>query len=134
MFERNILNLTGYSVTSGCYYNQGERLYASGAPRSSTALGKVFIFSFSRRNRDKIVHKDTIESEQYGEYFGSSLASCDLNNDGRDDLIIGAPQWSKDGDEGRIYVRLSKIQVISIFALSPSYTYTTAESEYLALF
>ncbi|KAG8233201.1 hypothetical protein J437_LFUL008964 [Ladona fulva] len=47
-----------------------------------------------------------------GEYFGSSLCVIDLNSDGLDDLVIGAPQHSLEtsntltdsGDEGRIYV------------------------------
>jgi len=44
-----------------------------------------------------------------GEFFGASLATGDLNNDGLDDLIIGAPHWGNDN--GRVYVYLGSLRV-----------------------
>ena len=46
---------------------------------------------------------------QIGAYFGYSLASGDLDGDGRDDLIIGAPMWTNYDvmgkyETGRVYV------------------------------
>lgn len=55
------------------------------------------------------------QGEEIGEYFGSTLLVSDVNNDGLDDLIIGAPHFGSDlnqeGDSGRIYVYLSSGQV-----------------------
>ena len=33
---------------------------------------------------------------QMGENFGAAFAACDINGDRRDDLIVGAPRYSKD--------------------------------------
>ncbi|CAB4021292.1 integrin alpha-11-like, partial [Paramuricea clavata] len=41
-------------------------------------------------------------------YFGASVCAVDVNDDGYDDLIVGAPFYSgKGGDEGRVYIYLS---------------------------
>lgn len=65
-----------------------------------------------------------ISGSQIGAYFGYSLASGDIDGDGADDLIVGAPMFTKpksDGYEhGRIYViyqgknRVSRITCILI--------------------
>lgn len=47
--------------------------------------------------------------EQLGAYFGYSLAACDIDGDGLDDIIIGAPLYTdlKDNkgyyETGRVY-------------------------------
>lgn len=86
-------------------------MYAAGAPRASMTRGKVFIYQFpSSSNRNKqLLMKGIFNGEQYGEYFGSALTACDVNGDGRDDLIIGAPFWSKLSDEGRVYAYVSQV-------------------------
>ncbi|XP_063977338.1 uncharacterized protein LOC135162618 [Diachasmimorpha longicaudata] len=94
----------GYSVTSGFYFdaNRKERWYVASAPRTKDVMGSVLIFRF---NGNKSVKKPMIiRGGQVGEYFGASVTSCDVDNDGRDNLIVGAPSWSRNGDEGRIYV------------------------------
>lgn len=45
-----------------------------------------------------------------GEYFGASLATGDFDNDGYDDLAIGAPHWG-DVDVGRVYTYHTKGEV-----------------------
>jgi len=50
-----------------------------------------------------------IRGSDIGEFFGASLASGDLNNDGLHDLVVGAPHWGNDN--GRIYVYLGSPKV-----------------------
>ena len=49
------------------------------------------------------------DNKQSATYFGHSLLSVDLNNDGRDDLVVGAPLYCSvpNGDEGRVYVYIA---------------------------
>lgn len=66
--------------------------------------GYVIIYSFPKYSGGAIDISNTLYGYQYGEYFGGTLASCDLNNDDKDDLIVGAPLWTRDMDEGRVYI------------------------------
>ena len=36
------------------------------------------------------------------------MAVIDLDNDGKDDLLVGAPYYSKVQDEGRVYVYINR--------------------------
>lgn len=94
----------GYALTSGAYFEQEDILYASGVTRGADLHGKVFVFNFPLTSIKHIQIKTKVEGEQVGEYFGAALTSCDINNDGKDELIVGAPQWTKDMDEGRVYI------------------------------
>ncbi|XP_071441778.1 integrin alpha-PS3-like isoform X2 [Hetaerina americana] len=99
----------GYSISSGHFLNTDKTFIVAGAPRDGNLKGKVFIFSF---DGDSIAIRIMLEGSQLGEYFGSSVCVVDLNSDGLDDLVVGAPQYSLEsssiiqntGDEGKIYV------------------------------
>ena len=48
-------------------------------------------------------------------YFGAVLCSEDVNADGYDDLLVGAPMWSKpppEFDNGAIYLYLGTAQQV----------------------
>lgn len=54
-----------------------------------------------------------ITGEQLGGYFGYSLAVGDIDGDRRDDLIVGAPLYTKPNNEekyevGRVYIQYQK--------------------------
>lgn len=93
----------GYAVTSG-YFTNDQLWFVSSAPRAFNMYGSVVMFTFPNNNNRKLNVKKSFNGEQHGEYFGAALASCNLNGDDKDELIVGAPQWSKNMDEGRIYV------------------------------
>ena len=78
--------------------------FASGAPRASNMYGAAIIFTFSHSDNAKLEVKKLLIGEQHGEYFGAALSSCNLNGDDKDELIVGAPHWSKNIDEGRMYI------------------------------
>lgn len=61
-------------------------------------------------NRTKVITSK--EGEQVGEYFGGALTSGDINRDGLDDLIVGAPFYvGNTYNQGRIYIFLGSAQV-----------------------
>ncbi len=58
---------------------------------------KVVLFlpvSFQFSGRSAQGTNDEVGGEQPGEMFGTAVAACDLNGDGLDDLVIGAPFYT----------------------------------------
>ncbi|XP_042647355.1 integrin alpha-E [Tyto alba] len=85
----------GYSVA--VVHTEYGPLYVAGAPRHSMR-GKVLVF------QDGYL-KQTLQGEQVGSYFGSELCPLDVNHDGVTDLLlVGAPFYHIQGEEGRVYV------------------------------
>ncbi|XP_010187330.1 PREDICTED: integrin alpha-E, partial [Mesitornis unicolor] len=85
----------GYSVAVA--HTEYGPLYVAGAPRHSMS-GKVLVFQDGRL-------KQTLQGEQVGSYFGSELCPLDVNHDGVTDLLlVGAPFYHVQGEEGRVYV------------------------------
>ena len=74
-------------------------------PRGSNLTGKVIFLTGTTMEQ---LHNLT--GNQVGAYFGHSVAVSDVNGDGLDDVIIGAPMHTDfsltDGryETGRIYV------------------------------
>ncbi|KAH9632411.1 hypothetical protein HF086_010804 [Spodoptera exigua] len=105
----------GYSVDSGIFDSSGQVLYVAGAPRYNIASGQVVIFEPPTEELVALTIKAKIRGPQTGSYFGASICSTDLNGDGLDDLLVGAPTYVKDDgglpyDQGAVFVYLSKEQ------------------------
>ncbi|CAH2073081.1 unnamed protein product, partial [Iphiclides podalirius] len=92
----------GYSVTVGDFADQGEQGVAVGVPRGADLKGLVVLYTWDLMNIKNIT------GSQIGAYFGYSLASGDIDGDGTDDVIVGAPMFTKPKsngfEHGRIYV------------------------------
>merc|ERR1719411_1918829 len=74
-----------------------------GMPRGANLTGKVVLYNSNLTN----LHNLT--GDQIGAYFGYTIATCDINGDGLDDILIGAPMWTdftlmRKFETGRVYV------------------------------
>ena len=64
-----------------------------------------------------------LTGDQIGAYFGYTIATCDINGDGLDDILIGAPMWTDFSlmgkfETGRVYVVYQNKDVSSQLFLS----------------
>ncbi|KAL5007244.1 hypothetical protein ScPMuIL_016050 [Solemya velum] len=94
----------GYAITTGHFLLDKREYLVTGAPRMKET-GAVYIFHMSSTGKWL---KEIIGTE-FGGYFGAALCAVDVDNDGMDDLLVGAPMVSTEYvEEGRVFVYLSK--------------------------
>ncbi|XP_057293265.1 integrin alpha-V-like [Hydractinia symbiolongicarpus] len=105
----DISSLMGYSVSWGNFDNSELGEVAGGAPRANDLKGLVIIYRIERKTSTfSILTKLESPSHSIGTYFGGSVCAVDLDNDGNDDLLVGAPMYSKVRDEGRMYIYMRR--------------------------
>ncbi|XP_070838183.1 integrin alpha-3-like isoform X2 [Chaetodon trifascialis] len=105
--RRNIY--IGYSVTQARrLLSQDDETIVTGAPKDSKedARGSVLLAS---KQSDQLLIRQTLRGEQMGSYFGNAVATADLNNDGWNDLLVGAPFYFHRQQEagGAVYVYMN---------------------------
>ncbi|KAJ9073981.1 Glycosylphosphatidylinositol specific phospholipase D1 [Entomophthora muscae] len=103
----------GTASTVGQFYGDSRRQLVISAPyayspllpgNGTHQLGKVFIYDSA--SFDHILELSSPESWVNEARFGASLLSLDVNGDGIDDLVVGAPSHSLLGQHyrGRVWV------------------------------
>ncbi|KAM3622097.1 uncharacterized protein V6R79_020290 [Siganus canaliculatus] len=99
----------GYSVAGGEFSGDDEEDFITGVPKGLMLYGLVSILN--GRDLKSLLN---LTGEQMGSYFGYAVAATDINNDGLDDLVVGAPLFMRRGSNGRleelgkVYVYLQK--------------------------
>ncbi|KAM5212380.1 integrin alpha-3 isoform 1-T2 [Hipposideros larvatus] len=98
----------GYTMQVGSAILHPKNItIVTGAPRHRH-MGAVFLLS--QEVGGDLRRKQVLEGTQVGAYFGSAIALADLNNDGWQDLLVGAPYYFKRKEEvgGAIYVFMNQ--------------------------
>nr|XP_039248574.1 integrin alpha-6-like [Styela clava] len=106
----------GLSVATSNAINPGsnEVFYAAGAPRGNHTGAVVFFRKNTDSSGDITLVPDpanVLLGETIGSSFGYAIALTDINGDGLDDLIVGAPQYYEYSNQnkrgGAVYIYLN---------------------------
>ncbi|XP_077413012.1 integrin alpha-6-like isoform X2 [Vanacampus margaritifer] len=100
----------GFSLDSSKRLTKkGQLTVVAGAPRANHS-GAVVFLKKGPNTRNILLQEYTLEGEGLASSFGYDLAVLDLNGDGWDDMVVGAPQYfEKDGEiGGATYVFVNK--------------------------
>uniref|UniRef100_A0A3P8U0R4 Integrin subunit alpha 5 n=1 Tax=Amphiprion percula TaxID=161767 RepID=A0A3P8U0R4_AMPPE len=95
----------GYSVAGGEFSGDDEEDFITGVPKGLMLYGLVSILSGG-----DLKPLLNLTGEQMGSYFGYAVAATDINKDGLDDLVVGAPMFMRRGSNGRLE-ELGKVYV-----------------------
>jgi hypothetical protein len=75
----------------------------------------VYVFSYhisvSEGDESRLEVISELEGKQVGEYFGAAVSVMDVNGDGVDDILVGAPHYGakRTWDQGRLYVYITTV-------------------------
>ncbi|KAM6957807.1 integrin alpha-3-like [Aplochiton taeniatus] len=104
----------GYSVAEAPrLLSQDEVTVVTGAPKDSKedARGSVILaVKTLSRSGEQLTPRHTLRGEQTGSYYGNSLAVTDLDSNGWNDLLVGAPFYFDRQRErgGAVYLYLNR--------------------------
>ncbi|XP_005920645.1 integrin alpha-6b isoform X1 [Haplochromis burtoni] len=99
----------GFSLDSGKHLTKkGQLTVVAGAPRANHS-GAVVLLKTGGEKSNILVEEFSLEGEGLASSFGYDLTVLDLNKDGWEDIVVGAPQYfEKDGEiGGAVYVYIN---------------------------
>ncbi|KAM9520517.1 integrin alpha-3 isoform 1-T1 [Guaruba guarouba] len=124
--KKNGNTYIGYTAEVGSAVLQQDAVtVVTGAPRYKH-MGAVFLLS--RSPQQTLQRSLLLPGHQVGSYFGSAVALADLNNDGWQDLVVGAPYYFQRKQEvgGAVYVYMNEVGGFqphpSLVLTGPSYS------------
>uniref|UniRef100_A0A3B3VNX5 Integrin alpha-6-like n=1 Tax=Poecilia latipinna TaxID=48699 RepID=A0A3B3VNX5_9TELE len=100
----------GFSMAVGkALTNKGQLTVVAGAPRAYFS-GAVILLKKGSKERKDMQEEFSLEGEGLASSFGYDLTVLDLNGDGWDDIVVGAPQYFEKDSEigGAVYVYINK--------------------------
>ncbi|KAM4776895.1 integrin alpha-6 isoform 2-T2 [Cyanocitta cristata] len=101
-------NWKGFSLDSGTgIVSQDEMTFVSGAPRANHSGAVVLL---KKKNQRALSLEHMFEGEGLASSFGYDVAVVDLNSDGWQDIVVGAPQYfDRSGDiGGAVYIYMNR--------------------------
>uniref|UniRef100_A0A3B3V615 Integrin alpha-3-like n=1 Tax=Poecilia latipinna TaxID=48699 RepID=A0A3B3V615_9TELE len=98
-----------YSVTQALHLLSAEsQTIVAGAPRDNKMDARGSVMLAVKRSKDLVIQQ-TLRGQQVGSYFGNVVVAVDLNSDGWNDLLVGAPFYFNRQQEvgGAVYVYMN---------------------------
>ncbi|KAM4717104.1 integrin alpha-3-like [Anableps anableps] len=99
----------GYSVTQAYHLLSAvNQTIVAGAPRDNKMDARGSVMLAVKRSNDLVI-RQTLRGQQVGSYFGNAVVAVDLNSDGWNDLLVGAPFYFNRQQEagGAVYVYMN---------------------------